>query len=50
MTRMKEQAVQKGVDLLIVDSGDRVDGNGIVDGEPWKAATGTDEEDERVKG
>ncbi|KAM0786669.1 hypothetical protein ACM66B_002117 [Microbotryomycetes sp. NB124-2] len=32
--RLKEQARKKGVDLLMVDSGDRVDGNGLVDGEP----------------
>ncbi|KAK4049583.1 hypothetical protein OIV83_004081 [Microbotryomycetes sp. JL201] len=32
--RLRQQAKQKGVDLLMVDSGDRVDGNGLVDGEP----------------
>lgn len=31
---MKEEAKRRGVDLLLVDSGDRVDGNGLVDGEP----------------
>ncbi|KAI5475343.1 5'-Nucleotidase/apyrase family protein [Pseudohyphozyma bogoriensis] len=34
VTRMKEEATRRGVDLLLVDSGDRVDGNGLVDGEP----------------
>ncbi|KAM0749330.1 hypothetical protein T439DRAFT_290562 [Meredithblackwellia eburnea MCA 4105] len=34
VTRMKEEARRRGVDLLVVDSGDRVDGNGLVDGEP----------------
>ncbi|BGP19123.1 hypothetical protein JCM10213_005636 [Rhodosporidiobolus nylandii] len=32
--RMKEEARRRGVDLLLVDSGDRVDGNGLVDAEP----------------
>ncbi|GAA5973141.1 hypothetical protein JCM11641_006289 [Rhodosporidiobolus odoratus] len=32
--RLKEQARERGVDLLLVDSGDRVDGNGLVDAEP----------------
>ncbi|BGP50766.1 hypothetical protein JCM10450v2_006692 [Rhodotorula kratochvilovae] len=32
--RMKEDARRRGVDLLLVDSGDRVDGNGLVDAEP----------------
>lgn len=31
-TRMKERADQEGVDLLLVDTGDRVDGNGLYDG------------------
>ena len=31
---MKAEARRRGVDLLVVDSGDRVDGNGFVDGEP----------------
>lgn len=31
---MKAEATRRGVDLLVVDSGDRVDGNGLVDGEP----------------
>lgn len=31
---MKEEARRRGVDLLLVDSGDRVDGNGLVDAEP----------------
>lgn len=30
---MKEEARRRGVDLLVVDSGDRVDGNGFVDGQ-----------------
>ncbi|KAL8280258.1 hypothetical protein RQP46_007372 [Phenoliferia psychrophenolica] len=34
VTRMKAEATRRGVDLLVVDSGDRVDGNGFVDGEP----------------
>ncbi|GAA5825830.1 hypothetical protein JCM11251_000017 [Rhodosporidiobolus azoricus] len=32
--RMEEEARRRGVDLLLVDSGDRVDGNGLVDAEP----------------
>lgn len=32
--RMKAEAKRRGVDLLVVDSGDRVDGNGLVDAEP----------------
>ncbi|GAA5891579.1 hypothetical protein JCM6882_004515 [Rhodosporidiobolus microsporus] len=32
--RLKEEARRRGVDLLLVDSGDRVDGNGLVDAEP----------------
>ncbi|GAA5984914.1 hypothetical protein JCM10908_002448 [Rhodotorula pacifica] len=32
--RLKDQARLRGVDLLLVDSGDRVDGNGLVDAEP----------------
>ncbi|GAA5820908.1 hypothetical protein JCM3770_004862 [Rhodotorula araucariae] len=32
--RMKDEARRRGVDLLLVDSGDRVDGNGLVDAEP----------------
>ncbi|GJN93528.1 hypothetical protein Rhopal_006585-T1 [Rhodotorula paludigena] len=32
--RLKEEAERRGVDLLLVDSGDRVDGNGLVDAEP----------------
>ncbi|GAA5938144.1 hypothetical protein JCM3775_005356 [Rhodotorula graminis] len=32
--RMKEEARRRGVDLLLVDAGDRVDGNGLVDAEP----------------
>ncbi|CDR45765.1 hypothetical protein NBRC10512_002785 [Rhodotorula toruloides] len=32
--RMKHEARRRGVDLLLVDSGDRVDGNGLVDAEP----------------
>ncbi|BGP00521.1 hypothetical protein JCM10021v2_004209 [Rhodotorula toruloides] len=31
---MKDEARRRGVDLLLVDSGDRVDGNGLVDAEP----------------
>lgn len=31
---MKAEARRRGVDLLLVDSGDRVDGNGLVDAEP----------------
>lgn len=31
---MKQEARRRGVDLLLVDSGDRVDGNGLVDAEP----------------
>ncbi|BGP26851.1 5'-Nucleotidase/apyrase family protein [Rhodotorula toruloides] len=31
--RMKDEARRRGVDLLLVDSGDRVDGNGLVDAE-----------------
>ncbi|BGO94337.1 hypothetical protein NBRC10512v2_006449 [Rhodotorula toruloides] len=31
---MKHEARRRGVDLLLVDSGDRVDGNGLVDAEP----------------
>ncbi|ORY78038.1 Metallo-dependent phosphatase-like protein [Leucosporidium creatinivorum] len=34
VARMKDEARRRGVDLLLVDSGDRVDGNGLVDGEP----------------
>lgn len=34
VTRMKEEAIKRGVDLLLVDSGDRVDGNGLVDADP----------------
>jgi 2',3'-cyclic-nucleotide 2'-phosphodiesterase (5'-nucleotidase family) len=34
VTRMKAEARRRGVDLLLVDSGDRVDGNGLVDAEP----------------
>lgn len=34
VTRMKQEARRRGVDLLLVDSGDRVDGNGLVDAEP----------------
>ncbi|KAA1094736.1 hypothetical protein PGT21_028987 [Puccinia graminis f. sp. tritici] len=33
--RMKEKASQKGVDLLVVDSGDLHDGNGLSDAEPY---------------
>ncbi|GAA5843361.1 hypothetical protein JCM9279_002078 [Rhodotorula babjevae] len=32
--RMKDEARRRGVDLLLVDAGDRVDGNGLVDAEP----------------
>ncbi|GAA6025510.1 hypothetical protein JCM8202_001976 [Rhodotorula sphaerocarpa] len=32
--RLKEEARRRGVDLLLVDSGDRVDGNGLVDADP----------------
>ncbi|KAA1121570.1 hypothetical protein PGTUg99_032438 [Puccinia graminis f. sp. tritici] len=32
---MKEKATQKGVDLLVVDSGDLHDGNGLCDAEPY---------------
>ncbi|GAA5873619.1 hypothetical protein JCM3774_004993 [Rhodotorula dairenensis] len=32
--RMKQHARRLGVDLLLVDAGDRVDGNGLVDAEP----------------
>ena len=32
--RMKAEARRRGVDLLLVDAGDRVDGNGLVDAEP----------------
>ena len=32
--RMKEEAKRRGVDLLLVDTGDRVDGNGLVDADP----------------
>jgi 2',3'-cyclic-nucleotide 2'-phosphodiesterase (5'-nucleotidase family) len=31
-TRMREQADERGVDLLLVDTGDKVDGNGLYDG------------------
>ncbi|KAK4047352.1 hypothetical protein OIO90_006211 [Microbotryomycetes sp. JL221] len=31
---IKHQAKQRKADLLVVDSGDRLDGNGLVDGEP----------------
>jgi len=31
---MKRKAANKGVDLLIVDSGDQHDGNGLSDGFP----------------
>lgn len=31
---MKAEARRRGVDLLLVDAGDRVDGNGLVDAEP----------------
>ncbi|GAA5953147.1 hypothetical protein JCM3765_007425 [Sporobolomyces pararoseus] len=34
VSRLKEEARRRGVDLLMVDSGDRVDGNGLVDAEP----------------
>ncbi|KAK4701247.1 hypothetical protein P7C70_g4988, partial [Phenoliferia sp. Uapishka_3] len=34
VNKMKAEARRRGVDLLLVDSGDRVDGNGLVDGEP----------------
>jgi 2',3'-cyclic-nucleotide 2'-phosphodiesterase (5'-nucleotidase family) len=37
---MKEEARRRGVDLLVVDSGDRVDGNGFVDGEPASQVKG----------
>lgn len=37
---MKQEAARKGVDLLLVDSGDRVDGNGLVDAEPPPAVKG----------
>ncbi|WAQ82282.1 hypothetical protein PtA15_2A599 [Puccinia triticina] len=33
--RMKKKASQKGVDLLVVDSGDLHDGNGLCDAEPY---------------
>lgn len=33
--RMKKRASQKGVDLLVVDSGDLHDGNGLSDAEPF---------------
>jgi len=33
--RMKKKASQKGVDLLVVDSGDLHDGNGLSDAEPF---------------
>jgi hypothetical protein len=32
--RLKQRARTLGVDLLLVDAGDRVDGNGLVDAEP----------------
>lgn len=31
-TRLREQADERGVDLLLVDTGDKVDGNGLYDG------------------
>jgi 2',3'-cyclic-nucleotide 2'-phosphodiesterase (5'-nucleotidase family) len=31
---MKDEAKRRGVDLLLVDTGDRVDGNGLVDADP----------------
>ncbi|GAA5876516.1 hypothetical protein JCM16303_003565 [Sporobolomyces ruberrimus] len=34
VVRLKAEARRRGVDLLLVDSGDRVDGNGLVDAEP----------------
>ncbi|GAA5934821.1 Smn1p [Sporobolomyces koalae] len=34
VSSLKEEARKRGVDLLLVDSGDRVDGNGLVDAEP----------------
>ncbi|GAA5903379.1 Smn1p [Sporobolomyces salmoneus] len=34
VSRMKDEARRRGVDLLLVDSGDRVDGNGLVDAQP----------------
>ncbi|GAA6063865.1 hypothetical protein JCM10212_003556 [Sporobolomyces blumeae] len=34
VSRLKDEARRRGVDLLVVDSGDRVDGNGLVDAEP----------------
>ncbi|SGZ25808.1 BQ5605_C024g09774 [Microbotryum silenes-dioicae] len=38
--RLRHQARARGVDLLLVDSGDRVDGNGLVDAEPIEHAKG----------
>ncbi|SCV70422.1 BQ2448_1816 [Microbotryum intermedium] len=38
--RLKNQARARGVDLLLVDSGDRVDGNGLVDAEPIEHVKG----------
>ncbi|PLW47342.1 hypothetical protein PCASD_02626 [Puccinia coronata f. sp. avenae] len=35
VTRMKKKATQKGVDLLIVDSGDLHDGHGLSDADPF---------------
>lgn len=41
--RMKQEARRRGVDLLLVDSGDRVDGNGLVDADPHvKGSTALD--------
>lgn len=40
VTAMKLEAKRRGVDLLIVDGGDRVDGNGLVDAEPPSHAKG----------
>lgn len=34
VSRMKDTADKKGVDLLVVDSGDLHDGNGLSDGYP----------------
>ncbi|GAA6010992.1 hypothetical protein JCM11491_005900 [Sporobolomyces phaffii] len=34
VAKLKDEARRRGVDLLLVDSGDRVDGNGLVDAEP----------------
>jgi 2',3'-cyclic-nucleotide 2'-phosphodiesterase (5'-nucleotidase family) len=31
-TRMREKADERGVDLLLIDTGDKVDGNGLYDG------------------